>query len=390
MVCTKESLRVRSRASRGFTLIELLVVIAIIAVLIALLLPAVQAAREAARRSQCVNNMKQLGLAIANYSSSNSSFPMGGIPITDYSKNPPQLTSWGGWSGQATMLPFLEQTAIYNSINFSTPCLNSAGTGAEGNSTAVITKVNAFLCPSSLPFPGTSQPIQNGANYPSPGNNYFLSGGSSMSVFAAGNFGMYATSSAAPNGPFQHGGSAFSERDVIDGTSNTIAVGEWRSGDNNNKKFTNPQDMIISTTQPSGASPRDYGGNTGIYTVMPLGGAILNTWLAQCAGLAQPAGTVPTHYSYIGELWAEGLMSRGMGNVVVPPNSQYPNCLYSFGGGDTDDDYGNVGLSSYHPGGANVAFCDGSVHFLKNTISQLTIWQLASRAQGEVISADAY
>ncbi len=385
--------RVKTRSSqlRGFTLIELLVVIAIIAVLIALLLPAVQAAREAARRTQCVNNIKQMGLAIANYSSANGSFPMGGIPMSSLGApaSVTPLSSWGGWSGQATMLPFLEQNAIYNSINFSVPCENAVGTGAEGNTTAVFTKVNAFLCPSSQPFPGTITPVSGGASGNAPGNNYFLSGGSCMNVFAPGNFGMYATSSAAPNGPFAHG-AVYAERDVTDGTSNTIAVGEWRSGDNNNSKFTAPQDMVINSTQPSGASPRDYSGNTGIYTVMPLGGAILNTWLAQCAGLAQPQGTVPNHYSYIGDLWAEGLLAHSMGNVVVPPNSQYPNCLYSFGGGDTDDDYGSVGLSSYHPGGANVAFCDGSVHFLKNTVNQLTLWQLGSRNQGEVISSDQY
>jgi len=383
--------RSRNNKARGFTLIELLVVIAIIAVLIALLLPAVQAAREAARRTQCVNNLKQIGLAIANYSSSNGSFPMGGIPISDYTQTPPTLTSWGGWSGQATMFPFLEQSALFNSINFSVSCNHSAGVGAEGNTTAVFTKVNAFLCPSSPPYPGTSTPVQNYVTAPSPGNNYFLSGGSSMSIHAAGPFGMYATASAAPNGPFQHGGPSFSERDITDGTSNTIAAGEWRSGDNNPGKLSVPQDIIVNPSQPNGASPRDYGGNTGIYTSMPLGGTILNTWLSQCAGLAQASvGSGSLQYSFVGEQWCEGLLGRGMGNVVTAPNSQFPYCVYSFGGGDTDDDFGNVGMSSYHPGGANVAFCDGSVHFLKNTTNQLTVWSLGSRAQGEVISSDSY
>ncbi len=384
--------RTRARMARGFTLIELLVVIAIIAVLIALLLPAVQAAREAARRTQCVNNLKQLGLAVANYSSTNGSFPMGGIPLLNTS-NPPNLTSWGAWSAQATMLQFVEQGPLYNATNFSVGCFSKGGMGADNNYTTLLSKVNGFICPSSPPYVGITSPTDSAPPNemgPSPGNNYFASAGSSMNVYGPNNPDMYATSNSTPNGPFCHG-LVFGERDITDGLSNTISFGEWRSGDNNMNKLTLPQDLIIASSQPSGASPRDFSGSTGAYCNMPLGGAILNSWLQQCAGLAQAGGTPPPkHYSYIGELWAEGVPSRGMGNVLVAPNSPYPNCLYSFGGGDTDDDFGNVGLSSFHPGGANVLFCDGSVHFIKNTINQLTLWQLGSRGQGEVVSSDSY
>ena len=111
MICSRRNTR------PGFTLIELLVVIAIIAVLIALLLPAVQAAREAARRSQCVNNLKQLGLAMHNYESTHQSFPLGG------NNGPGGPTTydnryWGAWSTQTMLLPYMEQTAIYQAINF--------------------------------------------------------------------------------------------------------------------------------------------------------------------------------------------------------------------------------------------------------------------------------
>jgi prepilin-type N-terminal cleavage/methylation domain-containing protein len=130
-----------SRNRRGFTLIELLVVIAIIAVLIALLLPAVQSAREAARRAQCVNNLKQIGIAMHNYHSSVNSLPWGDGPW------------WIEWSAHTLLLPYMEQTPIYNAINFSDtqpfggipmPVNNPA------NSTATYTVINGFNCPSDM------------------------------------------------------------------------------------------------------------------------------------------------------------------------------------------------------------------------------------------------
>src|SRR3954451_7113913 len=112
------------RKRRGFTLIELLVVIAIIAVLIALLLPAVQAAREAARRAQCVNNLKQLGLALHNYNSATGAFPPGTVStMADPTQGVPDgLSTWTSWSPQAMLLPYLEQTALYNATNFNWHC----------------------------------------------------------------------------------------------------------------------------------------------------------------------------------------------------------------------------------------------------------------------------
>jgi prepilin-type N-terminal cleavage/methylation domain-containing protein/prepilin-type processing-associated H-X9-DG protein len=382
--------------SKGFTLIELLVVIAIIAVLIALLLPAVQAAREAARRTQCVNNLKQLGLAMANYSSTNGSFPMGGIPGSTFSGSSGTggsavgVSYWGGWSAQATMMPYLEQTPLFNAANFSVVCLGQSGQGADANYTVVLTRVNAFICPSSPLFPGISNPVSgnNAAVGQSPSNNYLASIGSSMNAFYTG-YGDYgANASAVPNGVFQHGGRPYAERDILDGLSNTIAFGEWRVGDGSQTKLSIPQDIIINPTGPSGASPSS---TTGALLNMPYGGGNFNTWITQCAGLVQNGTTSASQLNFVGELWAEGLLGRGLGSILVAPNSNYPYCTQNVsGGGDTDGDIGSVGLSSYHPGGANVLFADGSVHFLKNTVNQITIWSLASRAQGEIISADSY
>jgi len=121
---------------------------------------------------------------------------------------------------------------------------------------------------------------------------------------------------------------------------------------------------------------------------MPYGGAALNTWLTStCAAQAK---ALSDNRSWIGQFWCEGLFGRSVGNTLVPPNSNYPNCAAVQWGGDSDGSSGNFGMSSYHSGGANALFADGSVRFLKSTTNQQTIWSLGSMAQGEVVSGDSY
>ncbi len=139
----------RTRSQSGFTLIELLVVIAIIAVLIGLLLPAVQSAREAARRAQCVNNLKQLGLAMHNYHTAINAFPMGqSLAWTSYGGGTPYQEGWTNWSCHALLLSYLEQTPLYNAANFQQTCCFFGDRADAMNSTVYLTRINGFLCPS--------------------------------------------------------------------------------------------------------------------------------------------------------------------------------------------------------------------------------------------------
>jgi prepilin-type N-terminal cleavage/methylation domain-containing protein/prepilin-type processing-associated H-X9-DG protein len=386
-----------SKANRGFTLIELLVVIAIIAVLIALLLPAVQAAREAARRSQCVNNLKQLGLGLQNYHSSTNSFPQGGSPQAVLGAGWNNATQsaccsqggWGSWSAQAMLLPYMEQTQVYSAANFSLN-MRGSGYGEVINTTATTVTIAGFLCPSSLGTQGTWY------NKQWPGNTYFASTGSNISWYGTdpkltGPNGPY---TFIPNGPFAVGGAAVGIRDVTDGTSNTVAFGEWKIGDFNDAKVSN-QDIAGQTNFAAwGAADRNMSSQ---FTSFPAGAGLLLPTLQACQACLV-ANNCPSHtgsngggtqFSFNGRLWAEGIYAHGLGNLIVPPNSPYPYCQFETG--DSDSDSGTIiGLTSNHAGGANVAFCDGSVRFLKNSVAYQTLWALGSRNQNEVISSDSY
>ncbi len=362
----------RSHVRRGFTLIELLVVIAIIAVLIALLLPAVQSAREAARRAQCTNNMKQIGLAMHNYHSTYDCFPPASLPTRN--ANTGGVISNGSFSAQARLLSYMEQSAMYNAANFDVNCFNPS-VGFIINSTATLSKINGYLCPSNIE-PGWQIPVGWPAPMPSnraPGNTYFASFGSSLEYDAT-------RTNGPPNGVFQYSGPSIGIRDIIDGTTNTIAFGEWRTGTGNKATILLPTDIIMLGSLPATRNTPQMS--------MPAGAATFPAWLAQCAAAAQNPSNRFEHSSCLGMSWAYALPALTLGNVLLAPNPVYPNC--NNGSGNQLNNPGMYGMASAHPGGANILLGDGSVRYLKNSTAKEVVWSLGSRAGGEIISADAY
>lgn len=284
------------------------------------------------------------------------------------------------------LLPYMEQSPLYASLNFSLVNRGN-GYGEAVNSTGTTIVVGGFLCPSTAT---TTEGTFNGA--PWPGNSYFASTGSSLSWY--GNDAKLGNYSFVPNGSFAVGGKPVGLVSVTDGTSNTIAFGEWKLGDFN--------DAIKSLQDIAGSNNPGLFGATDVnmssmYSSFPSGSGYLAAAVEACAACLQ-ANNCPsitgsnggaTHYSFNGRLWAEGIYAHGLGNIVMPPNSNYPYCQFETGGSDTDSGSIN-GLTSFHPGGANAAMADGSVRFLRNSIAYVTLWSLGSCAQGEVISSDAY
>jgi len=364
----------RSRGVRrvGFTLIELLVVIAIIAVLIALLLPAVQSAREAARRAQCVNNLKQIGLGLHNYESANGSFPPG---VITYQESPLDCGLGGGrgFTMQALILPYMELSTVYNSINFS---WHSGGTQAGQsagaiNRTGMITQINSYVFPSD--FQQTPYNISQSLN------------GYSQTSYAgsAGNYDIWhwycgcpaqvgglcvGGVEVKPDGVFGKN-YTFRISNITDGTSNTMFVGETA-------RFKNDPDQIFN----SWSRGLWFGSNS--------------------PGASRPQGSAST-------------VPRMNAAFQLNDTVTFPNSATVGVTGDVDGwlyvsspDFrtlGQFGFRSQHPGGANFLLGDGSVKFLKETISMGTTTytpaasrdigvyrKLATYSGGEVISADAY
>jgi prepilin-type N-terminal cleavage/methylation domain-containing protein/prepilin-type processing-associated H-X9-DG protein len=366
----KENKSMKAIARRGFTLIELLVVIAIIAVLIALLLPAVQSAREAARRAQCSNNLKQLGLGMHNYHTANNTFPLGGTYAAYYVG---YNIGWGSWSAQALMLGYLEQTPLYNAANFSWAVGTSPGFNINSTVSAAILSV--FVCPSDgispvRPSTGSLSCWQ----WTGTTNNYL---GSMGTTTAYGGVGSDTT------GVFTQGGKVYGVKDITDGTSNTIAFGESLVGDGTIQTVKWRDGPVIATPAQAGA----------LYDISTNPTGVLADLQACALGLQNQNTATTGTQNQKGFRWAQDDGGFGLFNTIVPPTStQYPFawCAMGRAKGSNASDGPYQCTSSNHPGGCNFLFADGSVHFLKSTIAIKTYWAIGTRADGEVISSDSY
>jgi prepilin-type N-terminal cleavage/methylation domain-containing protein/prepilin-type processing-associated H-X9-DG protein len=376
----------QSHSRRGFTLIELLVVIAIIAVLIALLLPAVQSAREAARRAQCTNNLKQIGLAMHNYHTAYDSFPMGvSASINTWNVGKCGVgacgrVTWDGWSVHSMLLPYLEATPVFNAINFSfDPLVCNSG---QFQYTAYQTTIPGFLCPSD-PWSGKKLGFIN---------NYCGSLGTSIGV--AQTWGQNTT------GIFSYQQN-YGVREVTDGTSNTVAFAEALVGDECGGSNGNAGGLTRDQYKGDGVATAGYCWN---YDASSNANYYLNTALPMCNSLWNSIGTTGSSSSATlgcnrGQFWAWGAEAMTLFNTIVPPNSQqYPwsycrsGCNGCCGGGPCNlADHSEIAnANSQHPGGCNIAFGDGHVQFIKSSIAIQTWWALGTKGQGEVISADSY
>ncbi|MFO0953920.1 MAG: DUF1559 domain-containing protein [Isosphaeraceae bacterium] len=334
------------KARLGFTLIELLVVIAIIAVLIALLLPAVQSAREAARRAQCVNNLKQLGLAQHNYHDTYGSFSPGG-----------KSCCWGTWL--LFTLPYVEQTALWNSWNFMGDLIYYQKGGYDGdlryggvcNITVSATRVKAYMCPSD----GTNDTLSGigrtlgSATFYVTSQNYVANWGNlstnQETTYLNVPFGGAPFADIDGPGAGNGGKAVFGMNSITDGTSNTLLYSECLVGTGKNG--------------PPYNAPFDLRGFS---------------WWTSAAGFVgwlSPNSTLPD----VTESASYCIYPYGQNPPCTQPTSTLPRMNAA---------------RSRHPGGVNVTLCDGSVKFIKNTIN-LNIWRALSTTRGgEVVSADSY
>ncbi len=377
-----------SLSRRAFTLIELLVVIAIIAVLISLLLPAVQSAREAARRAQCTNNLKQIGLAIHNYHTSNDVFPLG-TSLQPTSNVATDEGLWASFGAQALMLGYLEQTPLYNAINFSWGPLatGGGGTGTSDtggpNTTATHTLITSFVCPSDTYAGGGHQNINDYAS---------CFGTTGLPLYTWSNTGgppNYNQTPSGSTGLFCYG-IPYGVTHCTDGTSNTVAYAEWLVGDGRGLQLggTTPASKYrgnMSSVASVGVDPGT------IYDAFSNPKAFLDNLQACTVGFQ----TTNSINDMKGWRWGLGASGYSMFNIIQTPNDhQYPigGCRENFqvGQGPWPDASFSIGAASNHPGGCNVLFADGSVKFVKDSIDRMTWWKLGTKAGGEVISSDAY
>ena len=338
---------------RAFTLIELLVVIAIIAVLIALLLPAVQQAREAARRTQCKNNLKQLGLACHNYHEAFNSFPYGVINEKQYNPASSGFTGYNGAGNSAfyALLPYFDQANLYNSFNQTLAVFNI------GQTPGVLSgaKLTALLCPSDFPGGNDPQLFTTTATY-APQTQYYgltsygLNGGSRSNYYSSatndgvfmqiGPYALHATGAPA--------GVCVSIALITDGTSNTILMGERYHVDANFDSWTKtPPNCNSGSTIAQWSRWYPFNTSNGLGDMMVGAFAPINYMIPWAYGSAGAPANCSAYYTY--------------------------------------QDMRLQSISSGHAGGAQVVLCDGSVRFLSSSLSQTIVVDLCQRADGQVI-----
>jgi prepilin-type N-terminal cleavage/methylation domain-containing protein/prepilin-type processing-associated H-X9-DG protein len=351
---------------RGFTLIELLVVIAIIAVLIALLLPAVQAAREAARRAQCINNLKQLGMAVHNYVSQQNALP----PFAQNYTNVGPWQAWPmGWS--ASLLPGLEQTTMYNSLNWVWGCWDPT------NYTVTKSQINTLICPSEDRPP---------PSWPNTKLNYManLGGPASITYFNGPITAMRDNANGSASGATQNGNfGTFGFEGIIDGTSTTAMFSEKLVGSNTPNQVPRSSPIAKRVFFPTGFTVNYDKGNA----------TEAQQFAQTCKSLPATTQSAQGSGEYFGFLWNSAACNTnennsGYNHTLTPNNLSCTasNTQNSQLGGFTDA----LTATSNHSGGVNVCFADGSVRFIKDTINLQTWWAIGTRNLGEVVSADSF
>ncbi|AMV40782.1 DUF1559 domain-containing protein [Planctomyces sp. SH-PL62] len=347
----------------GFTLIELLVVIAIIAVLIALLLPAVQSAREAARRAQCVNNLKQLGLAVHNFESTNNRFPDGQGPVP---KGPGSVGFIRG-AVLTMILPYMEQSSLFSAFNFQLDVHSNVE-----NKTARTQQISAFLCPSDA---SSSRMTEAGLSLGT--NNYYGSiGATAAQLFSTAsgtaetetsrvgifNIQMNLTGSLATNPDFRKVMNVVTIASISDGTTNTAMFSET-------KRSTMPSTgSSVAVLTDRNMVHRSQG------------------WTTTAGNYIPPADCDASTYSplnYRGLQYYRATQFLHVYSHTIPPNYKGFDCTDAVAGA------AHMAARSFHSGGVNVGLADGSVRFVKDSVSIDTWRALGTKGAGEIISADS-
>ncbi len=352
-----------SRSRDGFSLIELLVVIAIITILIGLLLPAVQGAREAGRRAQCTNNLKQIGLAIHNYASTFQVLPPG--KGENYVGSLPTAATYARWSTQSQLLMFLEQGNLFNSINFSLPPETPGMAGDvpfmppyqnpnRENSTSSLVQVGTFLCPSD----GGGSLIGQW-----PGGNNYLGNLQTWACDLSDDFPSTVAPAEQIQGIFYYR-SAVRMAHITDGLSNTAFFSEKIRGTDQNDPDARSDSLVFS---PSGLVSSDT-----TYRACQAMNPMTTTRLTRRQGMS----------------WVMGEMCCTSYNHVAPPNSK--TCAGTGFAGTMANMPMQVPPSSRHPGGVNLLMGDSAVRFVKSGVTLGTWRALGTRAGGEVIAGDSF